>query len=279
MSRPAWRTGLVRLVVLMACVVARPGRAPGADVPADPVPSALCRAQADAVEHAMALPPGLLLAVGRVESGRRDAGGHDTLPWPWSVNDEGADHVFRSAFDAIAYVVAARGRGSRSLDVGCFQVNLQFHPDAFATVAEAFDPAANARYAGQLLTDLHARSGSWETAVQFYHSATPWRGETYRDLVLAHWAETSLAQTGQPTGPPALPQPLPVPAALATHLPPLPGVAAPAGGTPARGAARLVRVQYPASFGTSAPVASHVRLPRVIVPSAAAPPAGPNGAH
>jgi hypothetical protein len=230
----------------------------------------------------MDLPPGLLLAVGRVESGQRDPATGTLLPWPWSVNDEGTDHVFGSAFDAIAYVVAARGRGSRSLDVGCFQVNLQFHPDAFATVAEAFDPAANARYAGQLLTDLHAHSGSWETAVRLYHSATPWRGEAYRDLVLSRWAETSLAAA------PEVPLPLRVPPSVAGSALPgvaLPGVTLPgvtlgvAAGVPmpeAPAGRRIVRVQYPTPPGAAMPP-RRGRLPRVIVPSGMV--ASGNGGH
>ena len=238
--------------------------------PVGPASAELCRIQADAVEHAMGLPPGLLLAVGRVESGRTDPASRDVLPWPWTVDDEGQDHVFGSAFDAIAYVVAARGRGSRSLDVGCFQVNLQFHPDAFATVAEAFDPAANARYAGHLLSDLHTRTGSWETAVQDYHSATPWRGEAYRDLVLSRWAETSLAPAAAPAA--AIPLPLPVPPALATRLSPSGG----GFGQPAQGGGRsIMRVQYPSAPG-AAPPRPRGRLPRVIVPSADA---GLHGGH
>ena len=219
-----------------------------------PPPATLCRAQADLIEHAMALPPGLLLAVGRVESGRSDPDSRDVLPWPWTVNDEGTDHVFQTAFDAIAYVMAARGRGSRSLDVGCFQVNLQFHPDAFATVAQAFDPAANARYAGRLLSDLHTRSGSWEEAVRLYHSATPWRGEAYRDLVLSRWAETSLA-----SAPVVAPLPLAVPAALASSLAPAPAERATGHS--------VVRVEYPSSAGPSPVPAHHGRLPKVITPA------------
>lgn len=236
-------------VVLLTALLALPSIARAQD------PASLCRAQADAVEHAMGLPPGLLLAVGRVESGRRDATGA-LLPWPWTVNDEGADHSFNSAFDAIAYVVAARARGSRSLDVGCFQVNLQYHPDAFATVAEAFDPAANARYAGRLLADLHAHSSSWETAVQLYHSATPWRGEQYRDLVLSRWAETSLAAT------PEVALPLRVPPALATHL------AATGGALPPIARSIMgIRIVYPTPPGATAASVRGRRLPRVIEPS------------
>jgi hypothetical protein len=272
LGRVAWRCVVASLLAAAALPAAAFAQAL-ADGPAE-----LCRAQADAIEHAMSLPPGLLLAIGRVESGRADASHSDVLPWPWSVNDEGADHVFASAFDAIAYVVAARGRGSRSLDVGCFQVNLQFHPDAFATVADAFDPAANARYAGQLLADLHARSGSWETAVRLYHSATPWRGEAYRDLVLSRWAETSLAATAAPT----LPRPLAVPPALASASRP-PG----AGEEAIRRGGRVARVRVETPFSASPPVVARTRLPRVIVPTATvAPPGvpaaivvGSNGAH
>ena len=34
------------------------------------------------------------------------------------------------------------GRGVRLMDVGCMQVNLQMHPDAFPSLDAAFDPAA-----------------------------------------------------------------------------------------------------------------------------------------
>jgi hypothetical protein len=248
------RTSLVLVTVLALVLMLASGRARAQD-------AALCSAQANAVEHAMGLPPGLLLAVGRVESGQRDPATGTLLPWPWSVNDEGTDHVFGSAFDAIAYVVAARGRGSRSLDVGCFQVNLQFHPDAFATVDEAFDPAANARFAGQLLVDLHGQTGSWQMAVQLYHSATPWRGEAYRDLVLSRWAETSLAPTAEVS------LPLRVPSALTGSA--LPAVAALGTGAPMPdhpGWRTIVRVEYPTPAGGAMPP-RRGRLPRVVVPT------------
>lgn len=146
-----------------------------------------CRDQAALAEHAAGIPPGLLLAIGRRESGRADARAAAVLPWPWAVNREGEDHVFESQADAIAYVAAAQRAGSRSIDVGCFQINLKYHPTAFASLDEAFDPAANAAYAARFLTDLHDRTGSWDTAVAWYHSATPSEGAPYRDAVLAIW--------------------------------------------------------------------------------------------
>lgn len=146
-----------------------------------------CREQAAAAERQHGIPAGLLLAIGRRESGRADAQSGEVLPWPWSVNREGQDHVFATAAEAVDYVAGAQRDGSSSIDVGCFQINLKYHPDAFASLTEAFDPAANAAYAARFLAELHDREGNWEAAVADYHSATPELGGPYRDAVLATW--------------------------------------------------------------------------------------------
>jgi hypothetical protein len=150
-------------------------------------PGETCRQQAAAAERSAGVPAGLLLAVGKRESGRSDAQTGETLPWPWAVNREGEGHIFASLAEAVAYVAAAQRDGSRSIDVGCFQINLKNHPDAFMSLEDAFDPAINAAYAARFLSDLESRTGSWEAAVANYHSATPWFGEPYRDAVLAIW--------------------------------------------------------------------------------------------
>jgi len=92
---------------------------------------------------------------------------------------------------AVAVVRDLLASGAASIDVGCFQVNLHYHPDAFASLDEAFDPVANALYAARFLSDLRARDGSWEAAVAAYHSATPGYGLPYRDRVLAAWNEAA----------------------------------------------------------------------------------------
>jgi hypothetical protein len=58
------------------------------------------------------------------------------------------------------------------VDVGCMQVDLHYHPDAFNTLDEALDPAANADYAARLLVDLYRgeAGGSWDIAVGLHHS-------------------------------------------------------------------------------------------------------------
>jgi hypothetical protein len=150
-------------------------------------PGEACREQAALVERAAGIPEGLLLAIGKRESGRYDPQSGGVLPWPWAVNREGEDRFFASREQAVAFVAEAQLLGRSSIDVGCFQVNLKYHPTAFASLEEAFDPAANAAYAGRFLTALHDREGSWEGAVASYHSAIPWRGVPYREAVFATW--------------------------------------------------------------------------------------------
>ena len=163
--------------IVQAQVLGAGGAAPGVD----------CRAAAAAFEQSAKLPPGLLLAIGQVESGRADETTGEINPWPWATNNAGEGHFFASAQEATAWVAAEQAVGNRSIDVGCFQVNLHYHPDAFGSLIEAFDPYANARYAANLLNRLHDQSGSWPAAIALYHSAEPFEGQRYGARVLAAW--------------------------------------------------------------------------------------------
>jgi hypothetical protein len=131
------------------------------------------------------LPAHILRAIGVVETGRRDplTGAFDA--WPWSVNAAGDSRVFETRDQAIAFVQDAQARGIRSIDVGCMQINLKYHPNAFASLEQAFTPEANVGYAAALLLDLHERTGDWATATGDYHSATPGLSEGYARRVQA----------------------------------------------------------------------------------------------
>jgi len=148
-----------------------------------------CAQAGMAAEQRFGVPSGLLLAIGQIESGRTAPGGH-AAAWPWTINAAGVGHVLASRDEAIEAVHGLLAGGTASIDVGCFQVNLMYHPGAFASLEEAFDPVANAVYAARFLTSLHAREGNWEAAVAAYHSATPAHGLPYRDRVLAVWNGT-----------------------------------------------------------------------------------------
>ena len=130
-------------------------------------------------------PINLLDAIGRVESGRLDPNDGTVKAWPWSVNAEGRGYVFNTKAEAIAGVLALRARNVMSVDVGCMQVNLMYHPSAFASLEEAFDPTVNVGYAARFLSQLYAETRDWKVAAAFYHSRTPDLALTYQRKVLA----------------------------------------------------------------------------------------------
>ena len=174
-------SALVLSVLSAAPAMAARGAGPAAD------PGQLCRQAILLAEREHRLPTALLHAIARVETGRPDPRTGAAVAWPWTINAEGQGRFFNTKEDAIAAVRALQARGVSVIDVGCLQVNLHHHPRAFASLDEAFDPVANARYAGLFLSRLHQGARNWETAAAHYHSQTPERAEAYRLKVLAAW--------------------------------------------------------------------------------------------
>jgi hypothetical protein len=157
-----------------------------------PSPGALCERAIAAAEYAGRLPSRMLSAIAEEESGRREPQTGAIRPWPWTINAEGEGQFFDTKGQAVAAVQALRARGVRSIDVGCLQVNLMYHPDAFASLNDAFDPGRNADYAARFLNELYAGSHDWGHAIADYHSETPELGAAYRVLVLARWQRPDL---------------------------------------------------------------------------------------
>ena len=176
----------------VAAIVSQPAHA--ANAPALPA-NQLCRPAIVSAEAGARLPARLLEAIAIVESGRMDKQSGQRNPWPWTINAEGEGYFFDSKSQAIAAVRALQARGVASIDVGCMQVNLLHHPNAFANLEEAFDPYANARYAARYLNDLYGRTSNWPQATGFYHSQTPELGADYQRRVLAVW-ENPLQNSG-----------------------------------------------------------------------------------
>lgn len=168
----AWTTGLYTSV--------RPPDPPAPARRALPPEAACIGAILDA-ERSNGIGGHTLLAIGFTEAGRRTPDGLFTV-WPWTVNAAGVSRYFASREDAIAFVRERQAAGVRSIDVGCMQVNLRWHPDAFPDLATAFDPAANAAYAGRLLSDLGA-GRPLADAIARYHSAQSDLGTAYRERV------------------------------------------------------------------------------------------------
>jgi soluble lytic murein transglycosylase-like protein len=150
-------------------------------------PAQLCEAAILTAETEARLPEGILAAIAVVESGRADQAAATSQPWPWTVNTAGQQLFFATKQEAVDTVRTLQADGVQSIDVGCMQVNLMFHPHAFSSLEEAFDPAANTRYAAKFLNVLYAASHDWQTTIAAYHSETPAIGTEYFERVMAHW--------------------------------------------------------------------------------------------
>ena len=113
----------------------------------------------------------------------------------------GQGHFFPTRQAALDYIVELRDRGITNIDVGCMQINLFYHGDAFASVEQALDPKANAAYAASYLKGLYDSTRSWTQAAAFYHSRTPKRAKSYKLKVLKHWnvARQTTASIGKPS--------------------------------------------------------------------------------
>jgi len=147
----------------------------------------VCGALAGATERAEGIPPGLVLAVALAESGRWLEADRRSQPWPWTVT-AGADSFYlTSKQDALRKVEELRATGRSNIDVGCMQINLGYHGDAFASLDEALEPASNVAYGARFLKRLRLQTRSWARATAHYHSRDPDRGKAYRDKVYRLW--------------------------------------------------------------------------------------------
>ena len=150
-------------------------------------PWSLCQASTRAAEQAHDLPPLLMSAIAKTESGRWNRDTSELLAWPWTVMAEGKGRFLPSKQAAIETVEALQARGVRNIDVGCMQVNLYHHPEAFEDLEAAFDPARNTAYATAFLAGLREEARSWTRAVGHYQSRTILRANGYRAKVFKAW--------------------------------------------------------------------------------------------
>lgn len=149
----------------------------------------LCQRFVQSSERAQRIPQGLLAAISLVESGRGVGPGGSVVAWPWTINAGGQGQYFNTKQEAIDATRQLIDDGLRSIDIGCMQINLRYHPDAFASLEHAFDPARNVAYGASYLRQLHRLQGSWPKAVERYHSSDDGRRAEYREKVLATWRD------------------------------------------------------------------------------------------
>ena len=202
---------LVRMVAVAVVLVSAWAVAASAALPGGGLYSHLCAEQTGRFERVYGIPPQLLDAISKVESGRWDDERRVTVAWPWTVTAQGNGKYFRSKAEAIAEVRRLKAAGIHNIDVGCMQVDLGYHPDAFASLDEAFDPSDNVAYAARFLKGLYGATNYWPTAAAYYHSQTPGLAAAYRERLMKVWrgdgAEELASLSPIPHEPPLRPRP------------------------------------------------------------------------
>jgi hypothetical protein len=147
----------------------------------------LCRDAAAKAATETGVPYEVLIAIATVETGR------DDQPWPWTVNFGGEGHWYDSAADAARSVDQALRDGATNIDLGCFQLNYRWHASAFSSVDDMLDPARNATYAAEYLSQHYANTGDWALAAAAYHSGTPEYARAYQTKFEATYDRLSTA--------------------------------------------------------------------------------------
>ena len=148
-----------------------------------------CLTEVAKAEKRYELPPGILVAISLVESGRRDPISGIIAPWPFTINARGTGRFFETQDEAVRETGKYLNEGYGYVDVGCMQIDLYHHPEAFRTLTAAFDPETNIDYAARYLRRLYAVHRSWTTAVAAYNAGDPRNGTEYLARVLYYWRD------------------------------------------------------------------------------------------
>ena len=121
----------------------------------------------------------LLSTITNVESGRWNQRKQRNTAWPWTVNAQGEGHFYATKQQAINAVRSLQAKGVKSIDVGCMQINLAYHPDAFENLEEAFNPYKNMEYGARFLKKLYEQKKDWNKAATAYHSSVKEKAKKY----------------------------------------------------------------------------------------------------
>lgn len=151
--------------------------------------SNLCLEYSSLYEEEQELPKNILRAIALTESGRWFREINTSVAWPWTINVKGKGYHFDTKEEAIAAVKSYQKQGIKSIDVGCMQINLKYHPEAFENLEQALDPEYNVAYAADFIRKNKKNTGLWQQAVGVYHSRYSSKNRHYIRKVYSNWKQ------------------------------------------------------------------------------------------
>ncbi len=167
------------MFLLLLLMLIQPVQAQAKSLRTDP--ALVCMEATQKIEQEYNIKQHLLTTISNVESGRWNQARKQKLAWPWTVNAQGKGRYYASKAEAVREVKRLQKAGVKSIDVGCMQINLAYHPKAFKSIEEAFDPVKNVEYSAKFLKNLYEnKDNDWIKAAMAYHSSIPHKGQRYK---------------------------------------------------------------------------------------------------
>lgn len=105
---------------------------------------------------------------------------------PWSLNIKGQSYLFASQQQAEAFLDKSLKEGHKSIDIGCAQINWQWHGHHFQAAKDLLSPTTCLKYAARLLKSQHRLTKSWMKAALLYHSSNPQHQQIYRQRLIRY---------------------------------------------------------------------------------------------
>ena len=146
-----------------------------------------CEAIIKKIESLTDIPNGLLLGIGKAESGRIK--NDEIVIWPWTINHAGKSLFFDNKNQVKRYISKRVKEGDNNLDVGCMQINLKWHKHNFKNIKDMIAIEPNVSYAASFLIQLKGKYGTWEKAIKHYHSSDPIKNKPYLNKVVNFWKQ------------------------------------------------------------------------------------------
>ena len=157
--------------------------------------SMLCINATQKMEKVYQIKKHMLTTIANVETGRWNAQKKQKNAWPWTINAQGKGMFFNTKAEAVKKVKELQAQGVKSIDVGCMQINLIYHSDAFNSIEEAFDPQKNVEYAAKFLKKLYKNNDKdWIKAAMAYHSGIQSKALKYKKKIVSTYEVVKQAQ-------------------------------------------------------------------------------------
>ena len=137
---------------------------------AGPYGNSVCLKYAMKEERSKGIPTNLLSAISMLKSGRWLESRGENIAWPWTIKSKNGLHFFDTQAEAIAEIEILISSGETLIEVGCMQISLHHHRQAFENIRDILDPKKNITYVANLLINLKKSGNTWLGAAVKYYS-------------------------------------------------------------------------------------------------------------